>query len=695
MGQEGTILNTRNEPTKQETISPEQRKNIEEVFKLNPTLRETVLDMVSTNQVYRGIKIELGRSKNSENLGIVQNINVYYKGELIIDSDTASTNKTFIKLFIVTKEDGTSYVGDIALPEELRNKGLGIQILQKVADTLDTKIVPTYLSTGGHTSDQAKNMWTKVNNEITPNHDGEKLYAKYLKTIFPDSKIQDIVWHGSHQEKFKEFDIEKIGDLDGGFFGKGFYFSKTKSTAEAYQKSHKTTGSMYATILNLKNPYQWKDNQRNFNYIEFIDLPNTPKGHILINTDYPEGFEQELLKKYNEKYQTNITSLNSTDFEYADELRRIGIVGTELLKEKGYDGSVAKNPISKEIEYVAFNPNQIHILGSQNDLEQFEEFVSKNESIETFLKKSGLEHVPKIETKFYFHTHATKEDGEGVVQRLKDVDIFIPENAGWDEDRLETWKRVSAGKITPERALEDERGRGKPLLWNDYFKSIFQGIYDTKKEIILADIESDNEIFTTLKEIMIDNGSAYANAFDRSFSYEDTLSKVETITDLESTLQKERELYIVKNIKEKLLQKLQENKELREKETLKILLSIGSFHTNLYHEMKKVGNTVSREFPSAQHTYDPRVTVERVAHFKGIENAQPLLSKVVLGLLLKKIQLFPLHTMTNEQIHKIFNQFSGNNIEELFNLYKESESDDDFGRKAYNYVVPLFMKKSE
>ena len=51
----------------------------------------------------KSIVIKLGRSMENS-LGKVQNINVLYNGELIINSDDVQGNK----LFLVTKEDGTS-----------------------------------------------------------------------------------------------------------------------------------------------------------------------------------------------------------------------------------------------------------------------------------------------------------------------------------------------------------------------------------------------------------------------------------------------------------------------------------------------------------------------------------------------------------------------------------------------------------
>mgnify|MGYP003418671475 CR=1 FL=1 len=114
----------------------------------------------------KSIVIKLGRSMENS-LGKVQNINVLYNGELIINSDDVQGNK----LFLVTKEDGTSYVGDIHIPSELQGKGLGVKILQEIANILDTKIIPTYIATGGFTSENAKKMWEKVGNKIVPDQE--------------------------------------------------------------------------------------------------------------------------------------------------------------------------------------------------------------------------------------------------------------------------------------------------------------------------------------------------------------------------------------------------------------------------------------------------------------------------------------------------------------------------------------------
>ena len=49
-------------------------------------------------------------------------------------------------------------------------------------------------------------------------------YSAYLDSIFPDSKVKDIVYHGSN----KKFDVV---DISKSKYQKGFYFAKNKSIA--------------------------------------------------------------------------------------------------------------------------------------------------------------------------------------------------------------------------------------------------------------------------------------------------------------------------------------------------------------------------------------------------------------------------------------------------------------------------------
>lgn len=147
-------------------------------------------------------------------------------------------------------------------------------------------------------------------------------YSKYLETIFPDSKIKDIVYHRS-AEKFEVFDKSKI----------------KKTNADRFYFSPINTGRygqcVIQAVLNIKNlatPYN----------DDFIN--NVKKEH----PEYIEGKSQYF-------------HLPSQIYVNANKY--------------GYDGVLALEGTNDD-EYSVYLPEQIHILGSKQDLENFKKFVN-------------------------------------------------------------------------------------------------------------------------------------------------------------------------------------------------------------------------------------------------------------------------------------------------------------------------------
>lgn len=160
-------------------------------------------------------------------------------------------------------------------------------------------------------------------------------YDSYLNTIFPYSKVKDIVYHGTDKQ-FEEFDDKKRGSRDSGLYGLGFYFTKYEDYAQDYAEvidekliqkgivKVLSKGVILKAILNIENPY----------YKEKTDIS----------------------KSMNEILSSNI----SID---VNKLENDGVIepeGTETMVKSG---------------------SQIHILGSKKDIEGFKEFVSPLKSL--------------------------------------------------------------------------------------------------------------------------------------------------------------------------------------------------------------------------------------------------------------------------------------------------------------------------
>lgn len=156
----------------------------------------------------------------------------------------------------------------------------------------------------------------------------QELYSKYLDTIFPESKVKDIIYHGG---TFDENDRGK-DPFTGEFGGKyGFYLTGSKSRANKYIKSnynedYVSRSKLYSTIVNIKNP---------------------------------------LDRKIWGKWKFGLDSIGEKEMQ--------------IIKDNNADGLIEKDFLSRftqyNTQYVVFDINQIHILGSSSDIEKFKSFM--------------------------------------------------------------------------------------------------------------------------------------------------------------------------------------------------------------------------------------------------------------------------------------------------------------------------------
>jgi hypothetical protein len=232
----------------------------------------------------------------------------------------------------------------------------------------------------------------------------QEQYSQYLDTIFPDSKVKDIVYHDSNVDlKVTGYDKDKIGQNDGTVSGNGIGF---------YSKEDKWLGKRYNTdrqydnpsIVNLSNPIIKKD---------FLKLHNT-------NT------LEEAVQKATGATLKNISKHNKTVID----------VATPLQEKLNVDGVI--NQFLEGKEYLVFEPKQIHILGSNNDIQGFKEFVSSNVIPEQRLTDEMLNSIESI--------NATENTIRDLAARMADR-IGMP--VRFESDRTKDYK----GKIENNTAV--------------------------------------------------------------------------------------------------------------------------------------------------------------------------------------------------------------------------------------------------
>lgn len=159
------------------------------------------------------------------------------------------------------------------------------------------------------------------------------------------SEVKDIVYHATNAS-VESFDKNKISSntLNYGFYGKGFYFNETKDNLISWWKTlYKKEPNVIKAIINTKNPYS--------------------EASSIIEEKTKLGSKKE-----------------TEDF-------------TNSLLSQKYDAVLPKIPKNEgSNEFVVFEPEQIHILGSKQDIEGFKEFVNKPTTVDkNQLQKQNIE----------------------------------------------------------------------------------------------------------------------------------------------------------------------------------------------------------------------------------------------------------------------------------------------------------------
>jgi hypothetical protein len=203
-----------------------------------------------------------------------------------------------------------------------------------------------------------------------------------------------VVYHGSG-ENFDTFSKDKIGSLDSGARGSGFYLTKNKEYADFYTaeaRGEEKPGYVLNLYANIRNPYTYQDNK------EILDQE-------IIN-ELNKIYEDKQRERYEErkKESSSLTSILSfLEEESIPEIKKLDkdtnlddIIFynnflnskdfTTVLKKLGYDGVIYKD--GQEI--VVFEPNQIKsATDNSGEFDPDSESIKNNSPRRIYCKKNS------------------------------------------------------------------------------------------------------------------------------------------------------------------------------------------------------------------------------------------------------------------------------------------------------------------
>jgi len=142
-----------------------------------------------------------------------------------------------------------------------------------------------------------------------------------------------------------------------------------------------------AKLINGSKDFKFKINSDDVGitngvyFSQNINLPNSYQEGTYINTDTTnKGIIPALVNITNPKYYNDVVDISVISDNNLQELRNENFDGayTDMLSDDNL------NSIQQDYntEIVVFNPEQIHILGSKQDIEGFKKYVNKNNPIQ-------------------------------------------------------------------------------------------------------------------------------------------------------------------------------------------------------------------------------------------------------------------------------------------------------------------------
>jgi hypothetical protein len=245
--------------------------------------------------------------------------------------------------------------------EEKRKK----QLLDELKAEVEPK-EPEVINTGGDNitpkqfTQGVKNVF-KTNPKLAEIADS-KQYEQYVASVFPDTQVKGVLYHGS---------TKQFSDFKPGMKYKnetGFHFTPDEGLAKEFGEN------VYPVVLDIKN------------------LKEVPDLTVWSDANFREKLGMSR-RKFLQQYD-GVKYVNLHEFSPSNTKIFSGVLTRELWEQAneiapGYlmEESIGRHfnglpiPLRKEYSYAVFNPEQIHVLGSDKDIEKFREW-SKSSSTE-------------------------------------------------------------------------------------------------------------------------------------------------------------------------------------------------------------------------------------------------------------------------------------------------------------------------
>lgn len=242
-------------------------------------------------------------------------------------------------------------------------------------------------------------------------------------------------------------------------------------------------------------------------------------------------------------------------------------------------------------------------------------------ALEWIKDKDAFSGLPTVNFNFYFSSHGSVEDIRGQKKHISESDIWIPEMINWNEDVKRVYQSVSEGTVRPQEALDAVR-YPSGTTYNTRSEQLSY-LYGRKIPVEFVDINSlENAQFKPLGKMPIRD------------SFQETLVDVKQWLQYYGEIQIMRDFLMLSRLRDQILNAIGSRPDLKSKDHISVLLTLGSSHTWLYQTLQRYGFNVQKDFSVSPQLYGFEAeSVRNIRYGKTLNNE--LIANVIFGHLIK------------------------------------------------------------
>lgn len=314
-----------------------------------------------------------------------------------------------------------------------------------------------------------------------------------------------------------------------------------------------------------------------------------------------------------------------------------------------------------------------------------------NQPLDDYFKENNIK-APPVEITIAFTRHVSASDAEFFEPYLENADIVIPEVVGWNQSSLTDFQKLSDKKLSP----NDYTYKGE--YGTDFLKKFEELLYNAPaKKVTFMDAEENSFLNRKQKKEAEQNWNDRLNILKEKIPFEEAADLTAKVIFEKGKTILPREKHMVETLPKAIGNIIRDNKNLTNKELLKVFIYLGATHTRIYHILYSRGEKVKRVFPDMPYDYQGTPHISRSGIFdKNIDKNKNYVEQEFFIDLCTGYPFFETHKILSDGEYQAYLNFLKKYFshEIMKEIYESAVGEQGFNPDLFSKKVFMFLEKN-